>query len=138
MVLGVMWCCAWQSQTFWKKYFCPKNGENGWKVGQKWGFLIILENLVINFFWIWSIKKVYIICCIFAQIPYLRKMWFLRYGSKYSWTIKLQDFLTISLEETDEKARFFACWYLNKTWLKNFWVGMVKNGLRALKLAISQ
>ena len=36
------------------------------KMGQK-----LLENLVINFFWIWSIKKIYINCCILAQIPYL-------------------------------------------------------------------
>ena len=35
---------------FLKKSFCPKNGENGPKMGKKWGFLNILENLVIIFF----------------------------------------------------------------------------------------
>ena len=66
---------------------------------QKWGkwtknsdFLNLLENLVIYFFWIWSIKKVYIKCCILAQIKYLGKIWFLRYGLKWSRPIRLQDF----------------------------------------------
>ena len=38
-------------------------------------FKNLLENLVIKFFWIWSITKVYIICDILAQIPYLGKIW---------------------------------------------------------------
>ena len=32
---------------------------------------MLLENLVISFFSIWSIMKVYFICCILAQISYL-------------------------------------------------------------------
>ena len=39
---------------------------------QKKGFLSLLESLVINFYWIWSIIKIYIIFCVPAQIPYLR------------------------------------------------------------------
>ena len=35
MVIGSMCCCVWQCQIFWKKYFCPKNGENGPKRGKK-------------------------------------------------------------------------------------------------------
>ena len=54
--------------------------------------------------------------------------------------------LTISPERKDEKAWLFACWHRVmeiKSWLKNIWVGMVKNGcdhpgLRTLKLAIPQ
>ena len=37
---------------------------------------------------------------------------------------------TISLEQNDDIARFFTCQYKFmkiKCWLKNFWVGMVKN-----------
>ena len=64
---------------------CPKNGENGLKMD-------LLENLVINFFWIWSIKKVYINCYFLAQIPYLRKIWFLIYGPKCFWLIISQNF----------------------------------------------
>ena len=55
--------------------------------------------------------------------------------------------LTVSVEENDEKAWFFACWYRFmeiKNWSKNIGVGIVKNGcgghsvLRTLKLALSQ
>ena len=54
--------------------------------------------------------------------------------------------LTISLEENDEKAWFFAysCRFIKiKSWLKNIDVGVVKkrcgySGLRTLKLAVSQ
>ena len=53
---------------------------------------------------------------------------------------------TISLEQNDEKAWFFACWYKLieiKSWLKNIGVGSVINicvhsGHRTLKLAVSQ
>ena len=41
------------------------------------------------FFWLWSIKKVYTIYCIIAQIPYLEKIWFLRYGPKSSQPITI-------------------------------------------------
>ena len=37
---------------------------------------------------------------------------------------------TISLEQNDEKAWFFACWYKfmdNRSWLKKIEVGIVKN-----------
>ena len=52
--------------------------------------------------------------------------------------------LTISLEQNDEKAWFFAYWFIEiKSWMKSIGVGMVKNwcghyGLRTLKLALSQ
>ena len=87
------WCivcvCVWQSQIFWKKNY-PKNWENGSKIVF---FKNLLENLVINFFWIWSLMKVYIICCIPAQIRYLGKtIYFLKYRPKCSWPIRLQDF----------------------------------------------
>ena len=53
---------------------------------------------------------------------------------------------TVSLEENDEKARFFACWYRFmeiKSWSKSIVVGVVKNVFdhsshRTLKLAVSQ
>ena len=37
---------------------------------------------------------------------------------------------TVSLEENDEKARFFACWYRFmeiKSWSKSIVVGVVRN-----------
>ena len=69
-------------------FFCRKNGENGPKIGL-FGFI---EKFSHYFFWIWSIKKVHIICCILALIPYLGKIWFLRYQRKCSRWIRLQDF----------------------------------------------
>ena len=52
---------------FQKTFFAPKIG----KMRQKQGFLNLLNNLVINFYWICSIMKIYIICCVPGQIPYL-------------------------------------------------------------------
>ena len=51
------------------RFFCPKI----WEMGQKQGFLNLLKDLVINFYWICSLMKTYITCCVPAQIPYLRK-----------------------------------------------------------------
>ena len=48
-------------------FFAPKMG----KMGQKLSFLNLLENLVINFFWIWSIKKV----CICAVVLHKSHIW---------------------------------------------------------------
>ena len=66
---------------FEKIFFAPKMG----KMGQKQGFLNLLEDLVISF------KESSQIFCIFAQIPYLREIWFLRYGPKCYLPIRLQD-----------------------------------------------
>ena len=66
---------------------------------QKWGkwaknkvFWIYWKIWSLIFFWIWSIKKHYKIFCILAQIPYLGKICFLRYGPKCSRPIRLQYF----------------------------------------------
>ena len=56
-----------------EKNFVPKIGENGPKMGQKHGFLNLLKHFVIDFYKICSIMKIYIICCVPAQIPYLGK-----------------------------------------------------------------
>ena len=64
-----------------------KMGGNGEKIG----FLKFIRK-VSHLLGIWSIMKVYTICCILAQIPYLGKIWFLKYGPKCSWPIRLQDF----------------------------------------------
>ena len=92
-----MWCCAWQSYIFWKNIFTQNIG----KMGQKWpeiGFFEFwLENLVINFFWIWSVTKVYIICCIVAKKAYFKKS-----GSR--------DMIQNSLSQSS--ARFLNNFYL--------------------------
>ena len=81
-----------------KNFFAPKIG----KMGQKQGFFNLLESFVINFYWIWSIMKIYIICCVPAQIPYLGKFLFLRYGPKCSQPIRLQDFLINHISRTNQ------------------------------------
>ena len=43
-----------EPQIVFKRFFSPKNGENGPKI---LFFLDLLENLIINFFWIWSDKE---------------------------------------------------------------------------------
>ena len=83
-------------------FFSQKMG----KMGQKSDFLNLLENFVINFLWIWSLKKVYVVCCILAQIPYLGKIIFLAYGP-VSRIFKL----IMSLELNYEKAWLFVCSY---------------------------
>ena len=49
-------------------WICHKNWENGAKVGQKQGLLNLLKNLGINFYWICSIMKIYLIGCAWALI----------------------------------------------------------------------
>ena len=107
----------------------------------------LLENLVINFFWICSLKKVHIICCIFALILYLRKSFSCDMGQNALGQSDCMIFkLTISPEQKDKKAWFLACWckFLEiKSRLKNIGMGLVKygcghSGLRTLKLAVSQ
>ena len=125
----------------------PKKWGKWAKNRQKWGFFNLLENLVIIFFWIWSVMKIYIICCIPAKIPYLGKTFFLRYEPN---SFRQSDYRifksTISLRRSDEEVWFSACWYRFmeiRSWLKNIGVGMVKSGsghfvLRTLILAVCQ
>ena len=84
--------CMTEPDFLEKKFLPPKLGE--WtKMGQKQGFLNILKNFVVNFYWICSIMKMSIICYVPVQIPYLGTFWFLRYGPKCSRPIRLQNFL---------------------------------------------
>ena len=93
-----------------EKFFCPKNLENGPKMDQKEGFLNLLKKFVINFYRISAKMKIHIICYAPAQIPYLGRFWFLRYGPKCSQPIRLQEFSsTISPDQINEIAWYFAC-----------------------------
>ena len=86
--LGISHIMLCMTESDFRKKIVPKMV----KMGQKEGFLNLLENIVINFFWIWPLKKVYINWCILAQIPCLGKICFLRYGLKCSASVRLQDF----------------------------------------------
>ena len=107
----------------------------------------LLENLVNNVFWIWSLRKFYIFCCILAQISYLEKSGSWDMGKNVFGQSDCRIFKsTVSLEENNERAYFFACWYIFmeiKSSLENIEVGMVKNrcghsGHRTLNLPVSQ
>ena len=74
-------------------------------MGQKPGFLNLLKNLVINFYWACSIVKIYIICYVLAQIPCLGKFLSLGYGRKCSQPIRLQDFLINHISITNQWNR---------------------------------
>ena len=54
-------------------------------------------------------KKIYIICCVLAQIPYLGKRLFQRCGSKYSQPIRLQDFLINPISRTNQRNSLIFC-----------------------------
>ena len=81
-----------------------------------------MENLVINFFLIWSIMKV----ILFAVFLDKSDIW----GKSGSWDMSQNGLgqsdcrifkSTRSLEQSNEKAWFFACWYKFmeiKSWLK--------------------
>ena len=79
--------CVTEPDFLEKLFLTPKLGKwtkNGPKIV-----------LVINFYWVCSIIKICIICCVCAQIPYLGKLLFLRYGPKCSQPIRLQNFQII-------------------------------------------
>ena len=60
--LKLIWSFPWLSQISCKDFFCPQNCENRPEMGQRWVFKFI-EKFGINFYWICSKMKTYIICC---------------------------------------------------------------------------
>ena len=73
---------------FLEKIFCPPNWERLPKTGF---FFNLLKHLVINFYWICSIMKIYSIA-VFLHRFHIGKLFFLRYGLKCFQPIRLQDF----------------------------------------------
>ena len=98
------------------------------KWAKKWAqnrvFFKILKHFVINFHWICYLMKLYIICCVFAQIPCLGKFWFLRYRPNCSQPIRLQDFLISYISRTNQWNCLILCmWiqiHMNEKFIKNF------------------
>ena len=64
---------------FFGKFF----GQTIEKMGQEYVFLNRLKHLVINFYRICSMMKIYIICCDCTQIPCMANVLFLRYWSNF-------------------------------------------------------
>ena len=53
-------------------------------------FLKLLKYLFINFFLICFVMKACVLSCVYAQVPYVRKIWFPKYGLKCSQSVRLQ------------------------------------------------
>ena len=98
----------WHEPDF-PEFFFPKNWENGPKMDQKQVFLNLLKSFINNFYWICSIMKIYIICCVLVQVSYLGKFWFRRYGPKCSQPVRLQDFLINNISRTNQWNNLIFC-----------------------------
>ena len=119
MVLEAMWCCVWQSQIFWKKCFTPEMGKLGQAQGslnvRKVQFFFLVLYLFLSL--VYNESSYYCNFCMLEQISYLEKFWFLKYGPKCSWRIRLQDFsinrrtlnLAVSHKEINEINWFLVC-----------------------------
>ena len=104
MVLEIHMKLCVTEPDFPENFVYPQNRENGQKRGQKRFFEFIENflNFTINLYWIRSITKTCIFCSVPAQIPFLRKFWFLRYGPKCSQPIRLQEFLINHISRTNQ------------------------------------
>ena len=73
--------------------------------------------------------KTYVICSVPAQIPYLGKFLFLRYGPECSQPIRLQDFLINHISRTNQSNSliFLHVDTFFKLKVENFLVNMMKN-----------
>ena len=140
---GVVHCRA----RFLEKKIAAKIEEMGKKeMVQKFDFLNLLENFVVIFFLnlVYSKSLCYLLYS--CTIPLFGKSM----ASIIPYTVVQSDLRifksTLSLEQNDEKAWIFACWYRFmeiKSWSKSIGVGMVKNGcdhsgIKTLKLDASQ
>ena len=124
----------WQGWIFWEFFFFFLPQKSG-KMGQKPGFLNLLKNLVISFYWICSIMKTYYLLCsctnpVFGKI-FVPGVWAKMFSANQIARFLNQPFL-------QNKSLFSRT-----KWSKIFWFCMVKNGcdqsgLWALKLIVSQ
>ena len=81
-------------------FFCPKNGENGSKMGQKQGFWNLSKNLVIIFFLNLVYKENSHYLLYPCTNPILVKNLVPEKWVKCSWPIRLQDFLIDYISRT--------------------------------------
>ena len=94
------------ARFFGKTFFAPKV----WEMDQK-RFFGFKENFVIKFYWIFSIMKIFIVCCVPAQFIYLGKNLFVRYRPKCCQSDCEIFKSTISPEQMNKTVSFFARWY---------------------------
>ena len=96
-------------------------------MGQKQGFLnlwkiwsLICSEFVLNLVWICSLRKIYIICCVPAQIPHLGKFLLLRNGPKCSQPVGLHDFLINQISRTNQWISMIICMLMQIHVIKKF------------------
>ena len=114
---------------FLKIMFSSKNGENRPSPGffEYIGKFSFFSRFFFFFFisMVYNESLHYFNSCMLEQISYLGEFWFLRYGPKCSWPIKLQDFsinlrtlkLALSHKEIHEINWLLVC--LSNSFLRN-------------------
>ena len=120
VVLGAHVMLCMTEADFLKIMFCPQNGENRPSPGffeciGKSSYFFSVLYFFINL--VYNESLYYCNSCMLEQISYLGKFWFLRYGPKCSWPIRLQDFsincrtlkLAVSHKEVNEINWFLVC-----------------------------
>ena len=89
---------------------CSQNEENRASLGLSWVYRKVQNFFSILYFFInlvYNESLYYCNSCLLEQISYLGKFWFLRYGPKCSWPIRLWDFSincrTLKLAASDKE-----------------------------------
>ena len=123
-----MWCCAWD--RFFENDVLPQSRENRRNSGffECIGKFFLNSLLFINL--VYNESLYYCNYCMLEQILYLRKFWFLVYGPKCSWPMKLQDFsvnlrtlkLAVFYKGINEINWFLVC--LSNSFLRNGSLGL--------------
>ena len=111
------------------KLFCLKN-LGKWAKRKRGFFLIFKKNSTINFPWICSIMKIYVICCVLVK----SSVWENIYSSDIGQSVLSHSDCgifksSISSGQIDVTVSYFAFWYKFtkiKGWLKGFW-STIKN-----------
>ena len=110
MVLGAHVVLCMTEPDFLKKMFYPQNGENRPSPGffeciGKFSFFFLVLYFLISL--VYNESLYYCNSYMLEQISYLGKFWFLRYGPKCSWPIRLWDFSincrTLKLAASDKE-----------------------------------
>ena len=117
MLLGAPVVLYMTGPDFLKIMFCPQNGETRPRPGffEKVQFFFSVLYLFINL--VYNECLYYCSSCMLEKISYLGTFWFLRYGPKCSWPIRLRDFsincrtlkLAVSHKEINEINCFLVC-----------------------------
>ena len=119
MVSGVHVVLCLTEPDFLKVMFCPKNVENRRSLGffECIGKSTFFQIFIFYLNLVYNESLWYCNCCMLEQISYLGKFWFVRYGPKCSWPIRLQDFsincrtlnLAVFHKEINEINWFLVC-----------------------------